>query len=157
MDTTRARQRVDELRHQESVIDPGELDEVFDALEPVDCDSLLGRWKGTPFNTGHFGVKQLGVIGWYGKTFNSRLDVEPVVCTADDGTLYANTEVTGGAGASLWMVEFRGVVSATMVYDALPVLDHFRKVDDSTVMGVMNGKEMVFDNGHHLYFLLDRT
>ena len=40
--------------------------------------------------------------------------------------------------ARLRMTEFRGVVSATMIYDSLPINDIFRKVDDDTVLGVMD-------------------
>jgi len=40
--------------------------------------------------------------------------------------------------ARLRMTEYRGVLSATMIYDALPINDVFRKVDDDTVLGVMD-------------------
>ena len=45
---------------------------------------------------------------------------------------------TRRVGARLRMVEYRGVSSATMIYDALPVLDVFRRVDAGTVMGAMD-------------------
>ncbi|MCC9145256.1 MULTISPECIES: DUF4334 domain-containing protein [unclassified Arthrobacter] len=41
-------------------------------------------------------------------------------------------------GARLRMTEYRGVLSAAMIYDALPVLDVFRRVDDGTVLGAMD-------------------
>ena len=40
--------------------------------------------------------------------------------------------------ARLRMTEHRGVVSAAMIYDFLPINDIFRKVDDDTVLGVMD-------------------
>jgi hypothetical protein len=40
--------------------------------------------------------------------------------------------------ARLRMMEYRGVVTATMSYDALPINDHFRRVDADTVIGVMD-------------------
>ena len=40
--------------------------------------------------------------------------------------------------ARLRMTEYRGVVSATMIYDSLPINDIFRKVDDDTILGVMD-------------------
>jgi hypothetical protein len=40
--------------------------------------------------------------------------------------------------ARLRMTEYRGVVSATMIYDSLPINDIFRKVDDHTVLGAMD-------------------
>ncbi len=44
--------------------------------------------------------------------------------------------------ARLRMTRYRGVVSATMQYDHLPINDVFRKVDDDTVLGVMDLKGM---------------
>ncbi|HZG90708.1 MAG TPA: DUF4334 domain-containing protein [Pseudonocardia sp.] len=40
--------------------------------------------------------------------------------------------------ARMRMTEYRGVVSATLCYDALPVHDVFRRVDDDTVLGLMD-------------------
>lgn len=57
--------------------------------------------------------------------------------------------------ASLWSVEFRGESTATMVYDGQPIFDHFKKIDDTALLGLMNGKG-VTDNGRHYYFPLDR-
>lgn len=45
---------------------------------------------------------------------------------------------TGRPRARLRMTEYRGVVSATLCYDALPIHDVFRRVDDDTVLGVMD-------------------
>ena len=44
--------------------------------------------------------------------------------------------------ARLRLTEHRGVVSATMCYDALPVNDVFRKVDDQTLLAVMDLRGM---------------
>ena len=44
--------------------------------------------------------------------------------------------------ARLRMTEYRGKESATMIYDALPINDVFRKVDDDTVLGAMDLKGM---------------
>ena len=40
--------------------------------------------------------------------------------------------------ARLRMTEYRDVVSATMIYDSLPINDIFRKVDDDSVLGVID-------------------
>ncbi|MBO0901159.1 DUF4334 domain-containing protein [Cellulomonas sp. zg-ZUI22] len=40
--------------------------------------------------------------------------------------------------ARLRTVAYRGVPSAAMVYDRLPIIDAFRRVDDRTVLGVMD-------------------
>lgn len=130
------------------------VESLYDALEPVDCESILGAWRGGGFDTGHPVYQQLGAMGWHGKTFHSISEVDPLICRNEEGELYADRESMGG-GASLWMVEYRGKVSATMVYDGRPVLDHFRRIDDHTLMGVMNGKG-VLSKGRPFYFYLER-
>ena len=40
--------------------------------------------------------------------------------------------------ARLRMTEFRGVSTATMIYDALPINDAFRMVDHNTLLGIMD-------------------
>lgn len=43
-----------------------------------------------------------------------------------------------------------------MVYDGLPLVDHFKKVGDGTLLAITNGK-VSLDNGRHYYFILDRV
>ncbi len=43
--------------------------------------------------------------------------------------------------ARLRMTEYRGVVSATMIYDSLPVNDVFRMVSSTVVLGVMDMRD----------------
>lgn len=149
-------ERFDALRTQAGPIDTDELDAVFDALPVVRCEDILGQWKGGDFNTGHRSSASLVAIKWYGKTFNSLLDAKPLICYDDQGELYSNDQLMRGE-ASLWMVEFRGKVSATMVYDGVPVFDHFRQVDANRLMGIMNGKKGVIDKGKYYYFYLERV
>ena len=44
--------------------------------------------------------------------------------------------------ARLRMMQYRGVVTATLSYDALPINDHYRRVDADTVIGVMDLRTM---------------
>ncbi|MER6913476.1 DUF4334 domain-containing protein [Streptomyces sp. NPDC000594] len=134
-------------------VDHRRVEEVFDACGPVEYDLLMGAWRGTPFRTGHTAVAQLDTMNWYGKSFRSRWDVSPV--TTRDGTGKVEESAEYG-GAGLWRVEFRGVVSAAMVYDRLPVVDHFRRLDDDTLIGAMDGGPDILDDGRHLYFSLRR-
>ena len=48
--------------------------------------------------------------------------------------------------ARLRLTAYRGVVTATMCYDALPINDVFRKIDNDTVLGAMDlrGLQMPF-------------
>ncbi|GAC1471441.1 MAG: hypothetical protein PVSMB5_20050 [Ktedonobacteraceae bacterium] len=38
------------------------------------------------------------------------------------------------------MVEYRGQVSASMIYDNLPICDAFRRIDHDTLLGIMDLK-----------------
>ncbi|MFT4085549.1 MAG: DUF4334 domain-containing protein [Gordonia sp. (in: high G+C Gram-positive bacteria)] len=133
---------------------PEELDAIWAALPTVGVDEILGGWHGGELPSGHRMDGQLQLVGWHGKRFRSRYDVAPMVCRDAEGELYSNTEI-GKGEASLWMVEFRGEVTASMVYDGQPVIDHFKRVDDDTLMGVMNGKTSLVRD-RHFYFYLQR-
>lgn len=54
--------------------------------------------------------------------------------------------------ARLRMLECRGVVSAAMLYDDLPIIDLFRRVDDHTMLGMMDMRGMA----RPYFFLLHR-
>ncbi|MFE9059831.1 DUF4334 domain-containing protein [Streptomyces mutabilis] len=155
MDPREARTRFQALRETHGKVEAAELDAVWAALDTVRPEEILGEWKGGEFDTGHPLNGMLDKAGWYGKTFTSVHDVKPLVCRDADGELYSNVEL-GQGEASLWTVEFRGESTATMVYDGRPVLDHFKRVDDNTLMGVMNGKGIPAD-GPFYYFFLDRV
>jgi hypothetical protein len=49
---------------------------------------------------------------------------------------------TNTPAARLHMSEHRGVLTATIIYDALPIFDIFRRVDDDTVLGLMDLRGM---------------
>ncbi len=56
--------------------------------------------------------------------------------------------------ARLREVKFRGVMTAAMIYDNLKIIDVFRKVDDNTVLGVMDLKGKM--HGTYYFFVLKR-
>lgn len=149
-----ARKKFTEFKQRTSPINDAELDDYWASLPPASLDDMLGEWKGGEFVTGHRMNGQLEKSRWFGKTFKSAVDVQPLVCLDDDGNRFSNVEM-GKGEASLWLEEFRGEVLATMVYDGQPVHDHFKKIDDTAVMGIMNGKGVVVD-GRYFYFYLER-
>jgi hypothetical protein len=151
---TDARARFDELRHRASPIRYDELDEFWSTLEPVTVDFMIGEWKAGDLPTGHRGDGFLG-DRWFGTTFTSAFKVAPIICVDENGDKYEDTTLMKG-GASLWMEEFRGEVTATMVYDAVPIHDHFKGIDDNAVIAITNGKGAL-DNGRHMYFYLERV
>ena len=123
---------------------------LFDALPAVSEEELMGDWVGGLVPTGHPGEAMLDQLRWAGKTFRGRDDVDPIVVHDDSGARVAS-DVMGAA--TVRMVEFRGVVTATMVYDRHPVFDHFRRLDGDTLLGVMDRK----GEEHPLVFSLTRS
>nr|WP_210743270.1 DUF4334 domain-containing protein [Nocardia cerradoensis] len=138
---------------ERSFIPDADLDEFWATLEPATIDFMIGEWQGGEFDTGHRENGTLALINWFGKTFDSAADVKPLICLDADGNKYSNTD--NGEG-SLWMEEFRGEVTATMVFDGQPVHDHFKRIDDDAVMGIMDGK-YALDDGRYAYFYLERV
>jgi Domain of unknown function (DUF4334)/GXWXG protein len=150
---TDPRKRLNELRRS-APIAYGDLEDFWSLLAPVTIDFMIGEWKGGDLPTGHRGDGFLG-NSWFGTTFTSASDVKPIICVDAEGNKYEDTKLMKG-GASLWMEEFRGEVTATMVYDAMPIHDHFKKVDDNAVLAIMNGKGAL-DEGRYMYFYLERV
>lgn len=151
--------KFDELKSQDLVGRDQELLDFFDSLPPVNISEILSPWKGGDFNTGHWGQSALIDMKWFGKSFKNQFDALPLICFNEEGNLFSNTIMKGEA--SLWNIEFRGKTSATMVYDGVPIFDHFRKVDENTLMGVMNGKPVegfpdIVNDGKYYYFYLER-
>jgi hypothetical protein len=125
------------------------LQDFFDSLEALPTEFMLGEWNGGVFTTGHPGEKQLVALNWQGKNFHSANEVNPIISHDADGKRVVNSVL---GTASLRSVAYRGVVTATMVYDSHPIFDHFRKIDDNTVLGVMDRK----GDSLPLYFYLQR-
>ncbi|WP_417590378.1 DUF4334 domain-containing protein [Owenweeksia hongkongensis] len=147
--------------------DVSDVIRIYDQLEPVSLDFMKGRWKGFEIETGHSLDGMLVPSGWYGKVFVSPEEVHPLVFFAKNKTqLYAvnpknlpmdiavpkNKALgilmslakpfvqTKKSGARLRMIEYRGKATATMAYDAKPINDHFVKIDENTVLGLMDKK-----------------
>lgn len=145
---------------------------LYDALPPVEVDRMLGRWAGSGLATGHAMDGLLEAYGWHGKRFEGPDAAHPLVFADDRGQFSVNPALvpmtvvdrhgprlrsprvaasarrtlraarTRRPRARLRMVEHRGVVTGTMSYDALPINDHFRLVDDDTLLGVMDLRGM---------------
>jgi Zn-dependent alcohol dehydrogenase len=111
-----------------------ELDELYDAADAVDVDSILGEWAGGVFGLGHPAEAQLQQISWAGKSFVGPEDVAPIVCFDETGQRFANPSF---GRASLKMTDYRGSATATMVYHELPMADHFRRISNTVLIGAM--------------------
>ncbi|WP_347057478.1 DUF4334 domain-containing protein [Blastococcus sp. HT6-30] len=140
----------------------------FDVLPPVPAEEMLGRWRGSGLPTGSPLDGLLESYGWYGKEFVDAETVHPLLFTTRSGPRAVDPALvpvavlrdrpglahsraaqvafravrplltTSRPRARLRAVEHRGVVTAAMVYDALPIIDVFRRVDSRTVLGLMD-------------------
>lgn len=106
---------------------------LFMQLEPATEEQMLGTWHGGRFDGG----ATPDPINWYGKRFNSRTDVEPMLCRKEDGTIYAWDK---WGPAQLREMVFGGRVQAALIYDTMPMMDYFRKVTDDLVLGLADIK-----------------
>lgn len=128
-----------------------ELRSWFAGLPAAPLAFMLGEWRGGVFPTGHAGEPLLAQLRWDGKTFASTEDVHPIVCLDGDGRRVVNP-VMGAARLRLIPAPGETTPTAAMVYDAHPIIDHFKRLDDATVLGVMDRK----GDAAPLYFWLRR-
>lgn len=142
--------------------------DVFDALPAASVGDMPGRWAGAEVPPGHVLDGLLAAYGWHGKSFISAEEADPLVfgevgdlfpvqpaavpvrlALKFPGLVrHRAIAAAGRAGlpllrtrrprARLRMVEYRGVSTATMIYDAKPINDHFRRVDEATLLGAMD-------------------
>ncbi len=141
----------------------------FDSLDVVPAEMMIGKWRGEGVDTDHPMDGMLESSRWHGKVFEGPEAVFPLVHRGlFGGKFFANPNLmpigltaalpfrdflvpllfpllqillrTSQPKARLRMTEYRGKVSATMVYDAKAINDVFRKIDDDTVFGLMDKK-----------------
>ncbi len=140
----------------------------FDALPAVTTQEMLGHWRGYGISTGHDMDGLLEAYAWYGKAFESDEAVHPLVFRDRAGqkfsidprriplslsryhalsrhavsrtlfTLATPLLRTRQPRARLRAMTYRGVTTAAMVYDHLPIIDLFRRIDHRTVFGLMD-------------------
>jgi Domain of unknown function (DUF4334) len=135
--------------------------EFFGELEPISVDSMIGLWRVVALgrSPGDRTAAQpdpgplpqrkgLGMNSLYGKRFVTRDDAEPVVCFDEGGSLVLSADF---GLARLREASFRGISSAAMVYDQHPWMDYFRKLDEDTLVAVIDIKGNPINRG---FFLL---
>lgn len=141
---------------------------VFDSLPAVPLPDMAGRWAGSEVPTGHVLDGLLGAYGWHGKRFAVNHDADPLIFTRGNamfhvkpsliplglavkfprlvrhravvtlGRLFLPLLSTRRPQARLRLVDYRGVATATMIYDAQPINDHFRRLDEGVLLGAMD-------------------
>ncbi|MGY1826874.1 MULTISPECIES: DUF4334 domain-containing protein [unclassified Blastococcus] len=141
---------------------------MFDSGSAVAVEEMTGRWRGSGVPTGSPLDGLLEAYGWWGKEFFDAETAHPLLFATRSGprpvepalvpvgvlrglpgvarstaarlafTAVRPLLMTTRPTARLRALEHRGVVTAAMVYDRLPIIDVFRRVDGRTVLGLMD-------------------
>ncbi len=140
----------EEFINSEERVSFSELEAFYAQLAPVSNDEMHGEWKGGYITSGgvvDLTLKDFGFYGWIGKHFHSDDKVHALMHKLFGFEF--NFPLIGGA--RIREIEYRGKISSAMIYNHLPIIDHFRRVDENTLMGVMDVKGKTV-----LYFYLYR-
>jgi hypothetical protein len=116
---------------------------LFQQLAPVSIAEMLGTWRGGKFDGG----QDPDPIRWYGKRFSSREEAEPLLCLAEDGSVYTYTKL---GSARLREAAIFGTTSGCLIYDQRPIMDYFRKLTDNVLIGLGDIKGRPLDFFFHL-------
>lgn len=155
---------------------------IFESLPDIPCSFMLGRWRGAGFHTNHQMDGLLETFHWYGKDFVDTETVHPLVMGLKAEALYnldpgripflfglklrfLHTPAiarlmqflrflvsTNKPKARLRAVTWHGGTTAAMVYDDKPIIDLFKKIDEDTVLGLMDMRGL----SRPFYFVLHR-
>ncbi len=139
------------------------------SLPPLGCAELLGVWHGSSPTRGSLFTVLLEQTSWWGKVFRTDDDVDALVFNRPKSFLglvnhaliapWRLPEDRRLVRHPLGVARLRsrclfGVRSAAMVYRYLPIVDHFRRIDEHRVMGLME----VGESGKpELFFTLERA
>ena len=125
------------------------LTRVWKALPAVRPPEMLGFWRGTGVTSGSVFSTLLRETNWYGKVFPN---VDALVFSSPHSLLALVNYATivpwrlperrafrrHPLGAARLVESNRfGSTTAAMAYRYLPVIDHFRRLNDTSVMGLM--------------------
>lgn len=146
---------MDALKEFKLILEEGRTDthtacRLFDQFEEVSLEELLGTWRGSEFHSGHPMDGLLKKMKWYGKAFHDAENVDPLLFESPTGDIFAVDPApmmdgrklikAVGGKARMRMMIHRGKLSAAMIYDNLPIHDHFRKVEEGVLLGMMDQK-----------------
>jgi len=122
-----------------------DLDTIFDKLKPVPINELNGEWKGGKIKTTkkYWDIifKDFVIFKWHGKRFFSQNNVKALVWK-----IFGKKFNIPFFSARLREIKYRDQISTSMIYNYMPIIDHFKKIDSNTLMGIMErkGKKLVY-------------
>lgn len=150
MDTKNADHQFEKFKLAKGPVLFEELASLYNTLEPITTADIIGEWKGGFIKSGRildWTLKSYWILKWVGKNFVTENNVKALLYRFLG--IKFNFPIIGKARVR--QIAFMGKVSTAMIYNHLPIIDHFRKINDSTLMGAMDYKGKVV-----LYFYLYR-
>jgi hypothetical protein len=81
-------QRLQDLTKQSGQVDEAVVAGIFDELETIEPEFMIGKWQGGSFDTGHPTHQMLATMKWAGKDFRSVDDVDPIMLYDESGKRY---------------------------------------------------------------------
>ncbi|TDM12752.1 GXWXG domain-containing protein [Macrococcus lamae] len=160
----------------------------FDSLDSVSIEMMHGLWRGEEVNTPHPMTGLLKKANWYGKYFEDKNNVTPIVMQDKNGELFAanpgmlslkapiklvkllpkvffNVGVTlikpifktHSPKARLRLMDYNGTATAAMIYDQKPLIDYLKKIDDDTVLGMVDETVISKHLTHYFILIRDRS
>jgi len=157
--------------------------EFYDSLEPITFEELLevGEWHGAEIETEHIMDGVLEAVKWHGKRFEPNRGIHPLLYKGITGKIHsvdagkipfqhlvklprwliriafvfvAPLIHTKKPCTQFWDVEYRGKRTGAMVWDGLPIVEVFARINENEVLGVTVSKW--FDPGPPYFFTLTK-
>jgi hypothetical protein len=121
-----AQAEVQKLISSKAAAGPSVLGPLWSAMPPIRVEKAVGTYHGGLFNGPE---AKKSPINWYGKQIISESTVNPLLCNAPNDTSvvfpYPRLNI-----AQARNIEHDGVLSATIVYNKIPLMDYFRVIKE---------------------------
>lgn len=158
MESSAAQQEVLRLISAGEAVSKETFNPLWSALPPLTVAEAIGTYRGGYFDGG----KSPSPINWYGKQILGENNVNPLLCYLPgetNGTVnkdvifpYPRKDI-----AQARNVEHQGVVTATIIYNKVPLMDYFRVVRPGKDLLLLGKSDWNGTQAEPAYFWLERV
>jgi hypothetical protein len=148
---TEAEQKLLDMIASKQTYDATTIDPLYDQLDVIPSEFLIGTWKGHVFE-----ANPANPQNWYGKRVAPDLTAEPWLTNLPDGSPGPNNPIMG-APSTIQQENFRGKVSAVLVYDTQMNRDYFRKLTGDLNQRALDDIVVGYSSSQLKYFYLVRS
>ena len=148
--TSRAEEAFVSMLNGDETPEAEKLLELFSHLDPVTVDSMIGLWRVVAFGRAARDPSRSSLIPALflsvraSACANSTANASSPATTPSPSSASPRMARSSRRSTSAWPVcrelSFRGTASAGMVYDQQPWIDYFRKLDDDTLVAMIDMK-----------------